>query len=82
MRRYGRHLAAMSWVVPYTDILEVSFVAFLVSGAFLGLANFDLFYQLVACTIAMKLICGHELAFERAKQDERAPSLAESEAFG
>ena len=82
MRRYGRHLAAMSWVVPYTDILEVSFVAFLVSGAFLGLANFDLFYQLVACTIAMKLICGHELAFERAKQDERAPSLAESQVFG
>jgi probable O-glycosylation ligase (exosortase A-associated) len=73
---------AMRWVITYSDIIETSFVAFLVSGAFLGFANFDLFYQLIACTIITKIIYRHELvAVQGSSQPVRAPSLAESEAL-
>ncbi len=55
-----RHRAARApstqWIVPYTHMIEVSLFGFLVSGAFLGLANFDLFYQLVAMVIILKML--------------------------
>jgi putative inorganic carbon (HCO3(-)) transporter len=50
------------WIVPYTHMIEVSFFGFLVSGAFLGLANFDLFYQLVAMVIILKVLYRSEAA--------------------
>ncbi len=37
-------------------MIEVSLFGFLASGAFLGLANFDLFYQLVAMVIILKAL--------------------------
>lgn len=82
LSRFGRQYAPLSWVIPYSDALQVSFVGFLVSGAFLGLANFDLFYQLVACTVAMQLVCGRELTTCKLKPTVTVPSLSESSAFG
>jgi O-antigen ligase len=54
-RRSGRSPSSR-WIVPYTHMIEVSLFGFLVSGAFLGLANFDLFYQLVAMVIILKML--------------------------
>jgi probable O-glycosylation ligase (exosortase A-associated) len=54
-RRAGRS-PSTHWVVPYTHMIEVSLFGFLVSGAFLGLANFDLFYQLIAMVIILKML--------------------------
>lgn len=82
LSRYGRQDAALSWVIPYSDALQVSIIGFLVSGAFLGLANFDLFYQLIACTVAMKLVCRRELAIRKVKAEAIVPTLSQSEAFG
>jgi putative inorganic carbon (HCO3(-)) transporter len=48
--------SSSQWIVPYTHMVEVSLFGFLVSGAFLGLANFDLFYQLVAMVIILKVL--------------------------
>jgi hypothetical protein len=42
-------------------MIEVSLFGFLVSGAFLGFANFDLFYQLVAMVIILKVIYEKEM---------------------
>jgi len=42
-------------------MIEVSLFGFLVSGAFLGLANFDLYYQLVAMVIILKLLYRQEV---------------------
>jgi len=53
----------------------------LVSGAFLGLANFDLFYQLIACTIITRILVRNELAVQTAKEPALTPSLVESEAI-
>jgi probable O-glycosylation ligase (exosortase A-associated) len=56
LRRSARRSSAARWIVPYTHMIEVSLFGFLVSGAFLGLANFDLFYQLVAMVIILKVL--------------------------
>ena len=59
-RRAGRS-PSNQWIVPYTHMIEVSLFGFLVSGAFLGFANFDLFYQLVAMVIILKVIYEKEM---------------------
>jgi len=59
-RRAGRSPFSQ-WIVPYTHMIEVSFLGFLVSGAFLGFANFDLFYQLVAMVVILKIIYEKEM---------------------
>jgi probable O-glycosylation ligase (exosortase A-associated) len=56
LRRKARRSPSSHWIVPYTHMLEVSLFGFLVSGAFLGLANFDLFYQLVAMVVILKVL--------------------------
>jgi len=44
------------WIFSYAQMIQISLLGFLISGAFLGLANFDLFYQLVAMVILLKLL--------------------------
>jgi probable O-glycosylation ligase (exosortase A-associated) len=56
LRQRAKRFAATQWMVPYTHMIEVSLFGFLVSGAFLGLANFDLYYQLVAMVIILKVL--------------------------
>ena len=56
LRRRARQAPATQWIVPYANMIEVSLFGFLVSGAFLGLANFDLYYQLVAMVIILKVL--------------------------
>ena len=51
----------MEWVVPYSNIVEASLVGFLLSGAFLGLADFDLYFQVVAILILLKIIFRKEV---------------------
>jgi probable O-glycosylation ligase (exosortase A-associated) len=61
LRRVVRGLPQLQWITAYANGLEGGFYAYLVSGAFLGLAYFDLFYQLVACTIILRILCRNEL---------------------
>ena len=43
-------------LAAYADMVQLGLVTFLVSGAFLGRAYFDLFYQLVATVIVLKTL--------------------------
>jgi len=56
LRHKARRSSSTQWIVPYTHMIEVSLFGFLVSGAFLGSANFDLFYQLIAMVIILKML--------------------------
>lgn len=71
LRRSAVRSPSTQWVVPYTHMIEVSLFGFLVSGAFLGLANFDLFYQLVAMVIILKILY-------REQAPQAAPVYAEA----
>ncbi len=61
LRRNSQRSASSQWIVPYTHMIEVSLFGFLASGSFLGLANFDLFYQLVAMVIILKALFQDEM---------------------
>jgi putative inorganic carbon (HCO3(-)) transporter len=56
LRRKARRAPSTQWIVSYAQMIQISLLGFLVSGAFLGLANFDLFYQLVAMVILLKML--------------------------
>jgi hypothetical protein len=60
--------------VPYAYLIETGLGAFLVSGAFLGRAYFDLFYQLVALTVILSILARQE-GFQRVQ----SPQLSNSE---
>lgn len=46
----------LAWAAPYTRMFEISLVAYLANGATLGRAYFDLFYQIIACVIVLKIV--------------------------
>jgi probable O-glycosylation ligase (exosortase A-associated) len=62
LRRSARKRSSHHWVIPYTRMFEVSLAAFMVNGAFLGRAYFDLWYEIVACIVIVKLLYRRELA--------------------
>ena len=64
MRRRARDLPAAKELGPYTHAFEVGLYAFLVSGAFLGRAYFDLWFQFVACCVVLKIL------YEKARLQE------------
>ncbi len=56
LRRTAGRLPSGSWLVGPSLMLEASFVAYMVSGAFLTEAYFDLFYHLVSGVIILKAL--------------------------
>lgn len=78
LRRRARRNLAIAWIVPYSNAVEVGLLAYMVSGAFLGRAYFDLFYELVACTIALKALYRRELAEVSLSAEEQVlPEVSE-----
>jgi putative inorganic carbon (hco3(-)) transporter len=74
LRKLVRDAPPLLWIAPYANGLEGGFYAFLVSGAFLGRAYFDLFYQLVACTIILKLLYRVERLHLSTEQESTSPA--------
>lgn len=60
LRRRAQQAASLSWAVPYANMFEVSILVFMANGATLGRAYFDLFYQIVACIIALRVVWRRE----------------------
>jgi probable O-glycosylation ligase (exosortase A-associated) len=81
LRKRARFFPSTVWILTYTDVIEVSLVGFLVSGAFLGFANFDLFFQMIACTIILKILWRREAALEMSAHPVQIATLAESGAL-
>ena len=65
LRRQARTLASAAWIVPYSQMLQLSLLAFMISGAFLEFANFDLFYQVIATIIILKILYRREVVMAR-----------------
>jgi len=55
-------------------MVQVSPLAYAISCAFLGRAYFDLFYQIVATAIILKMLTARELAAVRAEQRRAVPA--------
>jgi probable O-glycosylation ligase (exosortase A-associated) len=62
MKRSVRGQPELTWVSNYADMVQVSFIAFLVNGAFVNMEYFDLVYHWVAVVSSMKVISKQALA--------------------
>jgi uncharacterized membrane protein len=56
--------APAAWIIPYSHMIEASLLAFMISGAFLELAYFDLFYQLIATVALLKILLRKEILLQ------------------
>lgn len=72
LKLVSRSDPSLEWVYNYSEMLQASFAAYVVCGAFLSMSYFDLFYHLVAIVIILKkLVLVYEQ--ERASGPARAP---------
>src|SRR5271157_1018864 len=71
LRKKAKIYKNLEWVVPYTHMFEVTILAYMASGATLGRAYFDFFYQVIACVIVSKLLSRRDL---RVAMPERQPA--------
>lgn len=62
LRRNTLKVPELNWISVYADIIGTSLVGFLVSGAFLGFADFDLYFQMVACVCVLKSLYVSQMA--------------------
>jgi probable O-glycosylation ligase (exosortase A-associated) len=60
VRKRSKDVADLKWIFDLARMLQASFVAYAVGGAFLGLAYFDLLYHLVALSVLLKVIADKE----------------------
>ncbi len=50
-----RSIKSCSWISNYADMMQVSILAYMAGGTFLGRAYFDLFYHLVIIGVLVKV---------------------------
>jgi len=62
LRRAGDGNPELAWVSRYAKMLQASLLAYVVTGAFLSVAYFDLAYQLLIVVIILKGIVGQQAA--------------------
>lgn len=74
LRRRAAGSPALAWMVSYSSIVEVSIIGYMVSGAFLGRAYFDLFWQLVAILITLKILYKKEARAAKRQVPALAPA--------
>ena len=71
-RRIARGHPDLEWVAGYSHMFEIGLVGYVVSGAFLGRAYFDLYYELLACVVIMNIIVARTIADEKLTAEDQA----------
>jgi len=74
LRRLVKKRPNLAWVSSYAHMLQASIVAYLVSGAFLSVAYFDLAYQLFIIVVVLDRLAEQEITAP-APQPEPAPKV-------
>ena len=93
VERQIRGRPSIAWAKDYAVMLRLSLVSYAVGGAFLGLAYFDLYYDVIAGVVLLKILVSRELDQEAADRraayaratavaTPRAASAAVTGAFG
>jgi len=55
-RLAARRIASAAWLVPYNLMIETAILAFMISGAFLGVVYLDVIYQMIGLTVIIKML--------------------------
>jgi probable O-glycosylation ligase (exosortase A-associated) len=69
--------AELKWLANYSAMLRLSMIAFLVNGAFVDMAHFDLIYHWVGIVASMRLVTDKELATVASQQREQPSDVCE-----
>lgn len=69
VKKKTRDVLNLKWAFDLSRMLQASFVAYAVGGAFLGLAYFDLLYHLVALTVLLRVVAERELQVATARSE-------------
>lgn len=56
IRKAVKGFPELAWMDDLAAMVQVSMVAYFTAGAFLGMAYFDLYYNVVVCVVVMKVI--------------------------
>ena len=64
------------WYRDLASMLQVSLMGYAVSGAFLGLAYFDLYYNLIAMMVICKVLLTEQLRLQEPVKDSRKSAVA------
>jgi len=64
IRKNARNASETRWLFDLASMIQASLVGYVVGGAFLGLAYFDLFYHLVVMVVVSKKLLERHLAGE------------------
>ncbi len=70
LKRQVRNRTDLSWVATYSDIIQLSFLAFLVNGMFVNMEYFDLPYHWVAVVATMKVIVARQFVQAQENRDQ------------
>lgn len=70
VKKKTRGILDLKWAFDLSRMLQASFFAYAVGGAFLGLAYFDLLYHLVALTVLLRVVAERELGAAAARVAE------------
>jgi hypothetical protein len=73
MKRAVRNRPDLAWIASYTDMIQISFLAFTVNGIFVNMEYFDLVYHWVAVVCSLKVIC--KRALEPVEAETTEPQL-------
>jgi probable O-glycosylation ligase (exosortase A-associated) len=71
--RATRETVHPAWYASYTAMIEISIVGYIVSGTFLAMQYFDLFYTLVAVVIILDRFARSDLQAHSQKKHEAFP---------
>jgi probable O-glycosylation ligase (exosortase A-associated) len=74
LKRQSRRHPELKWMGTYCDIVQISFLAFLVNGFFVNMEYFDLVYHLISIIVILKEISYRTML----KSEETAPSFDNS----
>jgi len=82
VRRAARRIPSARWLIVYSQMVETSILAFMVSGAFLGVVYLDVIYEMIGLTIILKMLFRKELQevdlnihMDQAEQELSTPQL-------
>ena len=77
LRRAARRVATATYLIDYAHMVEVSILAFMVSGAFLGFVYLDVIYQMIGFVVILKVLYRRELAASIASRTLDEPAALE-----
>lgn len=71
-----RKTPGQEWICNCAQMIEVSVIGYIVSGTFLSMSYFDLFYHLVAITVILKILAKAPVPAAPAEASAAAPALS------